>query len=112
MAATTSSTQQQERARVVIAVRGRFDGSTVGHVRAALHAAIEETSADILVDVHDVGWIDLPALAVLADAHRRLRVQDRRLVLSACSDQIRRVLAVTRLNRVIPVERGSAHLAA
>jgi anti-anti-sigma factor len=86
-----------------ITVPGRFDGSTVALVRQALHAVIEESSADVALDL-SADWIDVPALAVLAHAHQRLRAQDRRLVVCASSDRVRRVLAVTGLNRVIPVQ--------
>lgn len=96
---------------VVVAVPGRFDGSTVGLVRQALHSVIEESSADVTIDL-GADWIDLPALAVLAHAHRRLRAQNRRLVIGCSSDSVRRVLAVTGLSRVIAVQPRTPHLVA
>lgn len=96
---------------ITITVPGRFDGSTVAFVRQALHAVIEESTADVVIEL-GAEWIDMPALAVLAHAHRRLRTQQRRLVVAASSDGVRRVLAVTGLNRVIPVQPRVRHMVA
>jgi len=109
--ATTLSTELGP-AEITLTVRGRFDGSTVGLVRAAVHAVIEDSTADLRIDVSDISWIDVPALAVIADAHRRLRAQGRRVELRGANDRIRRVLAVTGLSRVIPVHRSDPHLVA
>lgn len=100
-----------DRECVTITVRGRFDGSTVALVRQALHAAISESSADVTIDL-GADWIDMPALAVLAHAYRQLHEQDRRLLVYASSDRVRRVLAVTGLSRVIAVRPRAAHLVA
>jgi anti-anti-sigma regulatory factor len=42
---------------------------------------------------------------MLAGAHRRLERAGRQLILRGCADHVRRVLAVTRLARVMHVER-------
>lgn len=90
---------------VTVQVVGRFDGSTVPLVRAALHEAVDDGDEDVLLDISGVDWIDLPALALLADTQRRLRERGRRLRLRGCEPRVRRALAVTRLNRLIDVER-------
>ena len=107
----TTAPDTARRVAITIAVPGRFDGSTVGLVRQALHAVIQESTADVTIDL-GADWVDVPALAVLADAHWRLRAQHRRLVICAASDHVRRVLAVTGLNRVIQVLSNSSHLVA
>ena len=109
MSGTTQAGPDRE--CVTITVNGRFDGSTVALVRQALRAAISDTSADVTIDL-GADWIDLPALAVLAHAHRQLHEQDRRLLVYASSDRVRRVLAVTGLNRVIAVRPRAVHLVA
>jgi anti-anti-sigma factor len=96
---------------ITVGVPGRFDGSTVALVRQALAAVIDESSADVTIDL-GADWIDMPALAVLAHAHRRLRAQNRRLVVCASSDRVRRVLAVTGLSRVIAVQAHTRHMVA
>ena len=111
MSSITAPGARADRASVTISVPGRFDGSTVAMVRQAVHAVIAESDADVTIELAS-DWIDMPALAVLAHAHRQLRAQNRRLVVCAASVRVRRVLAVTGLNRVIPVQAHGAHLVA
>ena len=49
---------------------------------------------------------------MLTAAHLRAERAGQRLVLRNCSNEIRRVLAVTRLNRVLHVDRGHLSLTA
>ncbi len=88
----------------VVCVSGRLDASSAPVVREQIRTAVESGTADIVVDLGLVEWIDATGLAVLVAAHRRLRTQDRRLVLRGCRPGVRRALAVTRLNRVLMLE--------
>jgi anti-sigma B factor antagonist len=92
----------------VLRVEGRLDATSVSEARQRLHTAIATTSGTVVLDVSDVEWLDMTALAVLVDAHRRLRSEGRRLVLRGCSPWVRRALAVTRLSRIMAIERGDA----
>lgn len=94
--------------QTVLRVSGRLDGTSVSEAREQLHTAIATTDGDIVLDITDVEWVDVTALAVLVDGHRRLRSQDRRLVLRGCGPRVRRALAVTRLSRVMAIERGES----
>lgn len=107
MATTTAATDSMPRSQrpVTVQVVGRFDGSTVPLVRAALREAVTGSDGNIQLDISGVAWIDVPALALLADTQRRLRACGRRLQLRGCEPRVRRALAVTRLNRLIEVER-------
>ncbi|CAN5197263.1 MAG: STAS domain-containing protein [Nocardioidaceae bacterium] len=108
MGTRTRETDTARRAQrlVTVQVVGRFDGSTVPLVRSALRQAVEDSDGDVLLDISGVDWIDIPALALLADTQRRLRGRGRRLQLRGCEPRVRRALAVTRLNRVIAIERA------
>lgn len=94
--------------QTVLRVQGRLDGTSVSEARQRLHTAIATTDGDVVLDVTNVEWVDVTALAVLVDAHRRLRSQSRRLVLRGCGPRVRRALAVTRLSRILAIERGDA----
>jgi anti-sigma B factor antagonist len=94
--------------QTVLHLTGRLDGSSVGEARERLHAAIGASGGDLILDVSDVEWLDVTGLAVIVDAHRRLRQQDRRIVLRGCSPRVRRALAVTRLSRIMAIERAEA----
>jgi anti-sigma B factor antagonist len=88
-----------------LALSGRLDASSVGEVRPSLNRLIDTTGANVVVDLSQVDVIDVTGLGLLAAAHRRLERDGRQLVLRGCADHVRRVLAVTRLSRVMHVER-------
>jgi anti-sigma B factor antagonist len=88
-----------------LALSGRLDASNVGEARASLNQYIDTTSDDVVVDLSRVDLIDVTGLGMLAGAHRRLERAGRQLILRGCADHVRRVLAVTRLARVMHVER-------
>jgi len=92
----------------VLVVGARLDGSSVADVRDKLRAVIERATGDVVLDLEAVEWVDATGLAVLVSAHRRLRAQQRHLVLRGCRPAVRRALAVTRLNRVLVLEPATA----
>lgn len=96
---------QGPRGTEALALSGRLDASNVGDVRARVDWLIDTTNDDVVVDLSEVDVIDVTGLGMLAAAHRRLERAGRRLVLRGCVGHVRRVLAVTRLGRVMHVER-------
>ena len=92
----------------ILHVIGRLDGTSVSEARERLHAAIAAADSDVVLDVSGVQWVDVTGLGMIVDAHWRLRRQGRRLVLRGCPPQVRRALAVTRLRRVLAMEREEA----
>lgn len=88
-----------------VSLRGRLDASSVRDARAALNEAIDTTKGDVVADMSGVDVIDVIGLGLLAASHRRLERSGRQLILRGCADHVRRVLAVTRLTRVMHVER-------
>jgi anti-anti-sigma factor len=88
----------------VVAVAGRLDGATVADIRPRLHAAIDMGEGDLAIDLHRVETIDVAGLGVLVGAHRKATGEGRRLFLRNVPPRVMRVLATTRLYRVLPVE--------
>jgi anti-sigma B factor antagonist len=84
---------------------GALDVRSVAVVRDALHNATQASVGNLIVDVTQVELIDAAGLGVLAAAHRRIEAEGRHLVLRGCSPSLRRILSVTRLTRVLHVER-------
>jgi anti-anti-sigma factor len=70
-------------------------------VRLALHAAVDQGGGDLYLDVAHVDAIDASGLGVLVGAHRRAGRAGRRLVLTAASEPVRRMLHLTKLDRVL-----------
>ena len=88
-----------------LVLRGHFDVRSTGLVRDALYAQIESTTGDLVVDLTDVEAVDATALRVLAAASKSMERRGRVLVLRGCSPALRRVIAFTRLRRLVTVER-------
>jgi anti-anti-sigma factor len=92
-----------ERGEVVLV--GRLDVRGAAVARDALHAALGHGSGRLVVDLSGVELMDATGLGVLVGAHRRARLAGRELVLRDASIRVARMLALTRLDRVIGVER-------
>jgi anti-anti-sigma factor len=86
---------------------GRFDVRSTSMVREALYKHIEEHSGNIVVNLSEVESIDATALKVLAAATKLMERDGRQLVLRGCSPALRRIIAFTRLRRLVQVERGA-----
>lgn len=100
-----SSTVDGAEARVV-AIGTHVDVRNVAQVRARLHSVLAEADGDVAVDMGDLEIIDAAGLGMLTAAHLRAERSGHRLVLRNCSKELRRVLAVTRLNRLLFIERN------
>ena len=90
-----------------LALTGRLDVSSVADVRAALHDAIDHGTGDLVVDLSGVELIDATGLGVLLGADRRAKQQGRRIVLRDAAPRVRRILRVTRLHRVLTLDRAA-----
>jgi anti-anti-sigma factor len=80
----------------------------VPDVRAALHAAVDAGTGDLVVHVDDIVVADATGLGVFVGAHRRAQRTGRRLVLRDVPLPALRLLRVTRLHRVLLVEEHVA----
>ncbi len=89
--------------RRLVRLPPRLDGSSVPAARTALYRAIDETPGDVVVEMSAVEWIDVTGLGLLAAAHERSRRRGHHLVLLSPGPGPRRMLAVTRLGRVLRI---------
>jgi len=83
---------------------GRLDVRGAGVARDALYEALARGEGRLVVDLSGVELLDATGLGVLVGVHRRARLQDRELVLCDAGPRVARLLALTRLDRVIAVE--------
>ncbi|MFL6129039.1 MAG: STAS domain-containing protein [Mycobacteriales bacterium] len=89
-----------------VALVGRLDVRGAPAARDALHAALAGGGGGpLLVDLSGVELLDATGLGVLVGVHRRARLQDRELVLCDARPRVARLLSMTRLDRVIAVQR-------
>jgi anti-anti-sigma factor len=91
----------------VLVLEGDFDVRSTFQVRTALYDHLA-THEDVVVDLTGVTAADVTALKVLAAASRRTALEGRHLTLRGCSPTVRRLLALTRLARIVEVEGASA----
>lgn len=105
----TSPEQPAFRARVVdggdgacvVELVGDLDMSTAAELDRALETAVD-LGRDVVIDCTALTFIDSSGLNALVRAHHRL--DGRELRLRSVSDQLRRVLKVTRLNELFAEE--------
>jgi anti-anti-sigma factor len=88
-----------------LVLNGPVDGRTTGEIRPVLHRLIG-TYGDVVVDMAAVESIDLTALRMLAASARLAEGSGHTVTLRGCTPALRRVIAVSRLRRLLPAERG------
>jgi anti-anti-sigma factor len=91
----------------VLVLEGDFDARSTFQVRNALYDLLA-TYDDVVVDLSGVSGADVTALKVLAAASRRTALEGRHLTLRGCAPMVRRLLHLTRLARIVELERASA----
>ncbi|TDD61380.1 anti-sigma factor antagonist [Kribbella antibiotica] len=89
----------------VLHLTGILDVRSVGDVRQTLNQLIDTSQGDVLVDLEAVDAIDATGLGLLVATHRRTQLLGRQLVLWHPLPGVVRILAVTRLHRILHVER-------
>lgn len=90
-----------------VVLTGDFDVRSTFEARAAIYDLLEQYD-DVVVDLGGVSSADVTALKVLAAATRRAAGQGRRVTLRGCGPAVRRLLHLTRLMRLVEVERHAA----
>jgi anti-anti-sigma factor len=92
-----------------LVLRGDFDVRSTMQVRAAIYEHLAgQGEGDVHIDLTDVRLIDLTALKVLAVATREAGRSGQHLTLRGCGPAVRRLLHLSRLIRVVEVEREAA----
>lgn len=89
----------------LVILAGRLDVHSVAEVRAALHEALDRGKGRLVVDLAAVELVDATGLGMLVGTHRRADRVGRTLQLRNPSERVSRLLAATRLDRVLVVAR-------
>jgi anti-sigma B factor antagonist len=90
-------------------VLGALDVTTAATIRAELTDLLAAPGTDdLVVDLDQMGALDTVGLGLLVGIHRQSQRSGRRLVLTGVPPRMSRVLAVTRLNRVLTIDGSPA----
>jgi anti-sigma B factor antagonist len=89
----------------IVHLTGILDVRSVGDVRQTLNQLIDTSDGDVIVDLEEVDAVDATGLGLLVATHRRTQLLGRQLVLWHPMPSVVRILAVTRLHRILHVER-------
>ncbi len=87
-----------------LVLHGDFDVRSTREVRSEIYDALERHGA-VVVDLTEVASVDVTALRVLAVASRYASHRGGHLTLRGCNGPVRRLLHMTRLIRLVEVER-------
>ncbi len=99
---STSSTASGLPPRV-LRPTGRFDAHEAPGFRADFAAVVAEGHHDVIVDLHEVVFIDSTALSELVSAQRTLAALGGTLTLHGLTVPVRVILEVTGLNSVFVI---------
>ncbi|NKZ02342.1 STAS domain-containing protein [Actinomadura latina] len=87
----------------VIAIRGELDSASTPSMRERLHVALQDTGAQVIIDLSGVTFCDTSGLAMLVGARRRREAKSATVILAAPRPQPARLLEVTGLLRAFTV---------
>lgn len=96
----------------LVLLGSHLDVRNVAEVRAMIDQVLDTATGDVVVDIAALDVIDAAGLGMLTAAHLRAERAGRHLILQGCRDDVRRILAVTRLNRVLHLDRRGLELTA
>jgi anti-anti-sigma factor len=90
----------------LVALSGRLDVAVAADVRGALAVQVERGSGELVLDLSGLDSLDPTGLGLLLGAHRRAGRAGRVLVLRDVTPAVARLLAITRLDRVLQQRRS------
>jgi anti-sigma B factor antagonist len=102
--------QQGDAGEIRLLVSGEVDLETAPLLLDSVLGAgsAGEPGHRVVIDLQDVSFIDSSGLAALVEAHHRTTAQEQALYLANVNERIHRLISVTALDRVIPIEEPAA----
>lgn len=86
----------------ILSPRGRLEQTTVAPFQGAVTAIIEGMSPNLVIDMSQVEFISSVGLRALMMFNNAAKKDGRKLALAAPTQIVKEILAVARLNTVIP----------
>jgi anti-anti-sigma factor len=89
---------------VVLALRGEADLHVAPELRDRLSIATEGPAPSVVLDLSEVTFVDSMTLGVLVGSAKRARANGGEIRVVTAGGPIRRILEVTLLDRVLPID--------
>lgn len=96
--------QRSDGSERIVTLTGRFDA----HQVARFKAEVGDLDGPLVLDLAGVNFVDSTALAQLVGLYKRTREADVPLRIRNLQDPVQLILEITRLDRVLPIERPDA----
>ena len=97
---------------VVVQMSGRITmGSDSQKIEWGLAELLKQNLKKIIFDLTDVSYLDSSGVGILTMCHARLRKADGSLRLVGAQRMVEEVLAITSVNKIVPVCRTTAEAA-
>ncbi len=88
--------------------RGEIDVATLDTLSEELLKGSQGDHDTVVVDLQEVTYIDSAGLGVLVSAHKRMKAEDRALVLRVAHPEMLKLLNITGLDQLFAIERPYA----
>jgi anti-anti-sigma factor len=96
----------EQRDGSTLELSGSLDVRRTAELRAAVYRLLDDCDGDVYVDVSRVDSVDMTTLKMLAVANRVAERDGHRVVLRGGSPGLRRLLHLSHLRSMLPVEPG------
>ena len=87
----------------VLALRGEIDVYTAPLLRQAILDLIEQGKLNVVIDMHEVDFLDSTGLGVLVEGLKRVKTREGSFAIVAIEDKILKIFDITGLNKAFPI---------
>ncbi len=94
---------EHENGGVVLRLRGELDLASAPRLRAELAKAEVEATPSLVLDLHELQFMDSTGLRAVLVAEARSRQRGQAFAVTRGSDQVKRLLEITRANEYLRV---------
>lgn len=89
----------------LVELEGEIDVYTSGQLKEFFKSIIEEKKANIKIDANKLEYIDSTGLGILIGALKRLKQEDKDIIISNIRPNIGKLLNITGLDKIFIIER-------
>jgi anti-sigma B factor antagonist len=94
---------RHEKDRAVLSLRGELDLASAPLLQGEIEGSEVAGAAIVVLDLQDLDFIDSTGLRVLLSAHQRSRERGQQFAITPGSQQVQRLLSITRVDEHLRV---------